>query len=1093
MWCLATAAAAWWLAPAVLRAQGGAPADVVPFTGRIVASTGAPVPFAQVVLPTLSLVTQSREDGRFTINIPTRRVDGTTVPVNVRALSFKPYVSSLVLKAPIEPVVYTLETNPLHLGEVVVTGLGTTSSSEKLGTVRTTIDSTVLTGSNQPNVVDAMAASAPGVNVTSNAGDPGASASIRLRGENTLNHTPDPLFVVDGIPINNSTETVAALDPQTGGPQGGVASPNRAIDINPEDIASIEVLKGAAAGAIYGARAGQGVVLITTKSGRGGKTTTTLNSDWGFSNVESFPKLQREFGEGSDGQPDPCITGGFQEPACRTEGFSWGPQLAPGTPTYDHSDEVFTTGSYSNNDLTISGGDTKTTFYASGGYTDQVGDVIGPHNYLHRSTVRLKADREVLPGLTVTGNMSFANTAQDAVQKGYNYSSITLTSWLTPPDFNNLPVYNQYGQQRSFRLPFPTPLYADSSRGYDDPFFSAENNQSTTNTNRTISNGSAVWDAARWLKFQENIGVDYSHDNRIQGQPIGNSQTALPNGQVIQQDFDNFQFTNTLTGTVKWAASPNLAGSVVAGQDANTRSFQGFGAVGDGLYDDWPYSLNNTIGERIPVYSYSTYVHDLGYFSQATLDLQQQLYLKAGLRYDGTSTLADWGWYPSGSVAWDVTSQVHSLLKPISYAKLRVAYGQVGTEPLPYENVHYYCAACAFNDVFSASNLAAIGANGGGLFTPDTEPGINPKLKVERTGEFETGADFGFLKDRADLSLTYYHRLSTDVILPVVLAASSGYTNQWQNGATIRNDGVEYAVNVRPIQTRDVDWNVGFMYAANWNMVTKLKGADYLPYGGLGGFGYSYTQLGGTVDAFRGYDYVRCGRGINLSGYNVDAHCTSSQNKNHALFLDDGTLGGEAAGFPILDPTQRYLGNPDPKWTGNLHTSIRWKKWKLSALFDIKEGGLVYDQTQQVLDYYGTSLSSAQLRGKTVTFGQNYMKGPVAGPGAGTAVTLDQNWFQNYLGGIEPQITAPYLIDGSYIKLRELALSYIYNGRFLTHNLGLSEIDLRAAARNLVTWSHYPSGDPEVNAGGAETGAQGIDFFGIPQTRSFTFTVTIIK
>jgi TonB-linked SusC/RagA family outer membrane protein len=1086
------AAVAWVVGPGIARGQGGADAsETVPFTGRVVATTGGPVGFAQVVLPTLSLVTQTRDDGRFTINIPVRRVNGQTVAVNVRALGFKPFTSSVILKAPIEPALYTVETNPLHLGEVVVTGLGTTSSSEKLGTARATIDSSRLAGSNEPNVVDAMAASAPGVNITSNAGDPGASASIRIRGENTLNHTPDPLFVIDGIPIDNSATTVASLDPQTGGPQGGVASPNRAIDLNPDDIASIEVLKGAAAGAIYGARAGQGVVLITTKSGRGGKTTTTLNSEVGFSNTTNFPALQREYGEGSGDSADACITGGFQSPSCNTQGVSWGPKLAPGTPTYDHSDEVFKTGTYTDNNLTVSGGDTKTTYYASGSYVDQVGDVVGPHNYLHRSTARLKADREVLPGLTLTGNMSFSNTAQDAVQKGYNYSSITLGSWLTPPDFDNLPIYNQYGQQRSFRLPFPTPADEGASRGYDDPFFSAYNDQSTTNTNRTISNGAAVWQANSWLKFQENIGVDYSHDNRLQGQPIGNSQTALPGGQVIQQDFDHFQFTNTVSGSIKWQASPDFAGTFILGQDANTRSFQGFGAVGDVLLSTSPYSLNNTNTERTPVYSQTWFVHDLGYFSQATLDLDRQLYLKAGLRYDGTSTLTDWGYYPSASGAWDVTSQVHSLLSPISFAKIRLAYGQVGTEPLPYQNVHYYCAACGYTDFFSASVLSASGSNGAGLFTPDTEPG---NLKVERTGEFETGADLGFFKDRADLSLTYYHKLSTDVILPTVVAASSGYTNQWYNGATIRNDGVEYEFNVRPIQSRDINWELGVMYAANWNAVTKLAGANFIPYGGLGGFGSVFTQLGGTVDAFRGYDYVRCGRGIVLSGgYNVDANCTGAQNKEHALFLDNGTLGGEGAGFPILDPTQRYLGNPDPKWTGNFHTSFRWKKWTVSALIDVREGGLVYDQTQQALDYYGTSLESAQLRGKTVTFGQNYMKGPVAGPGAGQSVTLDQNWFQNYLGGIEPPITTPYLIDGSYIKLRELALAYTYDGRFLTHNLGLSLIQFRVAARNLITWAHYPSGDPEVNAGGSETGAQGIDFFGIPQARSFIFTVTITK
>jgi len=1077
-----------------MRADAQQAVPTVAVTGRVVSPAGAPVAFAQVSIASLQKVTQTRDDGRYVIPLAASDLQGQTVTVVVRALGYKPVSATLILTAPLAPVNFALEANPLHLGEIVVTGAGTSTSSEKLATVRTTIDSTRIAGSNQPNVVDAIAASAPGVNVTSNAGDPGASASIRIRGDNTLGHTPDPLFVVDGIPIDNSTTTVAGLDPQTGGPQGGVASPNRAIDINPDDIESIEILKGAAAGAIYGARAGQGVVLITTKRGRAGKTTTSLSTSYGVANAVDFPKLQREYGQGDDGQPDPCITGGFTPgvPGCLSDGDSWGPKLAAGTPTYDHADEVFQTGTYTDNNLTVSGGDAKSSFFASGSYTDQVGTVIGPHNYLHRASVRLKADREVLPGLTLTGNISFANTAQDAVQKGYNYSSITFTSWLTPPDFNNLPVYNQYGQQRSDRLPFPTGIDAGATRGYDDPFFSAENNQSTTNTNRTISNGGASWQALSWLKFQENLGVDYSHDNRVQGQPIGNSQTALPGGQVIQEDFDHFQLDQTVLGTATWSHSANLGGSLTLGSNLNTRSFQAFGAVGDVLFSDFPYSLNNTNTQRTPVYSQVYYIHDLGYFSQGTLDLAQQLYLKAGLRYDQSSTFPNnAAAFPSGSAAWDVTDHIPSLARPVlSYVKLRVAYGQSGTEPNPYLTTKYYCAACSYTDFFSASVLSAAGQNGQGLFTPDTAPG---KLKVERTGEFETGTDLGLFHNVADLSLTYYHKLSTNVILPINVPPSSGYSNEWDNGATIRNDGVEYALNVRPIQGTFA-WDFGIQYAANWNAVTKLTGTTFLGYGGLGGFGYSYTQLGGPVDAFRGQDYVRCGRGIVLNGtYSVDANCTKSQIKDHALFIDDGTLGGEGAGYPIIDPNDRYLGSADPKWTGNFHTNFKWKHWNLFVLIDVREGGLVFDETQQVLDEYGTSQSSAQYRNTTVTFGKNYFKGPVAGPGAGTPAVLDQNWFQNYQGGLASGPITPYLYDGSYVKLRELALSYRFDSRFVSRHLGLSTIELRAAGRNLVTWSRYPSGDPEVNAGGAETGAQGIDFFGIPQTRTFVFTVILTR
>jgi len=1085
-----------WLALALAPAMSGAQelGPTIQLHGTVRSVEGQPLGFAQIAITSMNLVTQSRDDGRYILNIPAAAATGQTVQITVRSLGFKAQTKSLVLTPPLADLDFSLESNPLRLGEVVVTGAGTTREVQKIANARSSVDSSAISRSNEANVVDAISAKAPGVNVTSNAGDPGASASIYIRGQNTIGRPSEPLFVVDGVPIDNSTTTVAALDPQTGGPQGGVASPNRAIDINPDDIASIEILKGAAAGAIYGARAGQGVILITTKSGRSGKTTTTFRSQYGLTDVPNFVPLQRSFGEGTGGVADPCSSGA-DGPSCFTDGFSWGERLGASTPTYNHADEVFQTGPMTDNTLSISGGDQKTTFFASGGYTDQNGVVIGPHNYLHRTAVRLKADHEVLPNVRLNGNVEFANTTQDAVQKGYNYSSITWTSWLTPPDFNNAEYLDpKYGQQRSFRFPFPTPADAASTRGYDDPFFSALTNQSTTNTNRVVGSIGATWQTFSWLRFAYTLGVDYAHDARIQAAPIGNSQTALPTGQVIGLDLDNFQLDHNLNATASWSRGSNVQGTFTLGQNLNARSNQTLGIVGDGLLADYPYSLDNTNSERTPAFNLTSYVHDDGYFSQATLDLEQQLFLKGGLRYDGSSTFSrsnQYAWFPNASGAWEFTKLIGHTTDPIiNYGKLRVAFGESGTEPFPYETVHFYQAAGAFNDFFSAANLAASGNGNAGLFTPDTEPG---NLKPERTQELEGGVDFGLFRDRSDLEITFYHKTTNNAILPIPVAASSGYTNGWANAAAIRNDGVELSLNIRPIKSRDIDWEVGGNYAANWNKVTNLAGLQFVPYGGLGGFAFTATEFGYGVDTFRGYDYVRCGRGIVLDGYSVDANCTPSQRRSHALFIDDGTHGGEAAGYPILDPNERILGNPDPRWTGNLHTQFRWKHISFSGLVDIREGGTIYDATLQTLDYYGTSLQSAQLRNKSVVFGQNFMSGPVAGPGAGTKAVLDQNWFQNYMGGIFPSIQTPYLEDGSFIRLRELSIAYTFDSRFITHNLGLSNIEVRAAARNLATWTKYKGADPEVNAGGAETGAQGIDYFGIPQTRSFVFTLTLTR
>jgi TonB-linked SusC/RagA family outer membrane protein len=1070
-------------------------------TGKVVAATGNPVPFAQISIPALSLVTQSHEDGRYTIPLLPEHVKGQTVTVAVRALGFKATSTQLVLTASLAPVDFTLETNPLKLGEVVVTGAGTTSDVSHLGRVHTAVDSAAIRASNDPNVVGALSAKAPGVVVTTNAGDPGASASIQIRGTNTITNNSQPLFVVDGVPIDNSTNTVAILDPQTGGPQGGVASPNRAIDINPDDIASVEVLKGAAAGAIYGARAGQGVILITTKHGRPGRTTTELHSTFSVATTSKYPALQRSYGQGDNGVADSsCETTGLFD--CYATKDSWGPKLGPGVPTYNHANEAFKDGAGTDNSLSISGGDEKTSFYVDGSYVDQFGTVVGPHNYLHRSTARLKADHEVVPNLRVGGNVQLSNTAQDAVQKGYNFAGIEWTSYLTPPDFNNNPCLASNGLPRSYQFPFPSAASTLDSRGFDNPFCAAELDQSTTNTNRAVGGLSVDYQPLPWLRFSENLGLDYAHDDRIQGQPQGTSQTFSPAGQVIQEDFDHFQVDQNVIGTATWKRSENLDGDLTLGSNLNARSEQATGLVGDGLLAPYPYSINNTVSQR-PPFSYLTYVHDRGTFGQTSVNVLQQIFLKGGLRYDESSTFpGNAAFFPSVSGAWEFTRAIDrsfgsTFNSIVSYGKLRVAYGEVGTEPNPYLGVNHYVAGGYINDAYGGLRLSASQNGSGGVYTPDTL--ICLKCQAERTREFETGIDLGLFKNRSDFSATYYHKITPNAIIPIQDAPSSGVSNTWENGGRIRNDGIELALNVRPVDTRDWRWEVGGTYASNWNKVLGLKGADFLSYGALGGFNIAYSQLGGTVDTFRDYDYVRCGRGIVIDGYNVDANCSASQKKNHAMFIANGSLANlvgsssEGAGFPILDPTQRVIGNADPRWTGNVHTSLRWKKWTVSTLIDIREGGLIFNGTRATENLFGTGIDTDK-RGQTVTFGSNYLSGATAGPGKGTAVTLDQTWFQNYYGEIiGGVIGAPFYEDGSYIKLRELALGYEWTSRFLTHNLGLQSVVLRIAGRNLYTWTGYKGADPEVDAGGAESGAHGIDYFGTPQTRSLVLTVNIIK
>jgi len=1094
---------------AVLGAWTARPAAAqqpVTVRGQVTSTEGTPIAGASVVMPSLGLSAISRQDGQYVILVPANRAGGVGVVIAARAISYKPVSAQVDLTQPDVVRNFSLAANPLQLGEIVATGAGTTSELEKIGNVRNNVDSTQLQRSNEASVVNALSAKAPNVEVTSMSGDPGASASIRIRGVNTLSGTSQPLFVIDGIPVDNSVNTTASLDPQTGGPQGGVSSPNAVADLNPDDIESVEILKGAAAGAIYGARAGQGVILITTKRGQAGSTQYSLRTSLELSNVTQLPALQRKYGQGDGGLPDPCAQSNTLD--CYATEDSWGPLLAPGTKTYDHAGELYQTGVGTDNELTISGGNDRTTFYVSTGLLNQNGELPGPNNSFNRKSVRLKADHRISNTVKVGGNVFYSNSQQYAAQKGFNFSGITWGEWRTPPEFNTFSDVTSTSDQvqRSFRFPNPSFGNTDSTRGYDNPLWSADNALSSSIAGRTIGDVTLDYTPRAWLKVNETLGLDESQDSRVQGQPPSSSNTPDPRGQVIKQTLVNTQIDHNLVATANFTLSQNGSGTFTLGNNINTRSYRQQGDVGNGLPDGAPFNLTNASTFYNPIDN-ETKVRIVGFFGQSTLDLWRQLYLKAGLRYDGASAYVEndpsashlWAWFPSASAAWQFTNALGDLGGRISYGKLRLAYGEVGTLPSPYLGLKVYRAGL-FQD------FDAFGMNSGqggltGLFTPTTKPSTS--LQPERTKELEMGTDVAVFGDKADLSFTWYRRFSSNVILPITVPASTGYTLEGINGAQIRNSGTEWAINIRPITKRDFSWDIGVVLGTNRNRVFSLHGAEFVAFGGLGGAiqggPTAVAQVGLPLGVFRDYDYVRCGRGVMLDGgtYSVDATCTPSQIKSHALWLDDGThvnangLGSDGLGTPLLDPTQRVVGDPNPKWTGSIRTGIRWGHWSFSGLLDIRHGGVVWNGTRAALNAVGASRET-ELRGTQVVFGKNYMQGPVAGPGAGQTVTLDQNWFQFYDSwSFSSTIGTPFYEDGSFVKLREVSVGYTWDGGFVTKTLGLSSVELRVAGRNLITWTKYTGVDPETNLTGSETVAGGIDFFNNPQSRSFVFTATL--
>jgi hypothetical protein len=433
----------------------------------------------------------------------------------------------------------------------------------------------------------------------------------------------------------------------------------------------------------------------------------------------------------------------------------------------------------------------------------------------------------------------------------------------------------------------------------------------------------------------------------------------------------------------------------------------------------------------------------------------------------------------------------------LSFGKLRASYGETGREPPPYATNEILSITAQFGsgygDFINASQSGQGGA--GTAFTAG-----NPNLKPERNREAEFGADLGFLDQRVDLGATYYNKRSTDVILAVPThAAETGGGRQYKNAGVITNRGWELTLNARPVTNSSVAWELGAQFGQNRGNVESLgEGVEFVTYsyeGFSGSIGSS--TVGYAPGVVRGTDFVRCGRGLsaNLTGTgalsNVDSACAAStpNYKKDALYL-------RSNGLPVVDPTTRVIADPNPKWTAGINSSVRlFNKLRVSGLLDIRHGGELWDGTRAALYRYGTHEDTKirTMTGGRVTdvpgFSDRYPD--LAGPGIDVKPFNTPVDWQGWLtgnGGINGP-RAQFTEDASFVKLRELSLTYTFDQPWVRSRIGLGTIDLRVAGRNLHTWSDYRGLDPEASLGGAEYLTQGIDYFNGPQTRSFVLSI----
>ncbi len=1085
--------------PALLAAQ-----EPVTITGKVTSDASQPLAQVEVAIPTMGLGALTKDDGRYVLVVPGARVSGQTVTLVARRLGYKSQSAQVTLSSGGVTHDFTLAANPLQLGEVVVTGAGTASETEKLGNVRNSVAADQIIKAGEANAVQALAGKAPNVTVVQQSGDPGAGSFINIRGISSILGSNQPLFVVDGVPMDNSTFSTSNFNASGDGGSGfagagqteGTVSSNRLADLNPNDIESVEILKGPAASAVYGSRAGAGVILISTKSGRPGPTHFTFRSGTSFDDINHTYPLQTQWGWGNGGvAPSTCSA-----PCTRTS-LSWGPAIAAGQPVYDHANEIYRVGHSLDNGFTISGGTDRTTFYLSGDNTYQQGVFLGPNNHQSRSTVRAKGSHRLTDALKIAADLAFADNRGSYIQRGNNLNGVQLGDLRTPANWNNQPylVPTTSGKQEvSYRFPYvdATTLFED--RIYDNPFWVLNEQANTANVGRVYGNVSADYVPLPWLKIDYTLGSDYTTDERLEGVPV--SSANFPTGRVIEGKIVNHQIDHNLTATATYTLNPSFGGSVTLGQNLNTRNTRLLGTVGLQFDALQPFKLSNTVSQALPIDAEQV-IHTAGWLGQTTFDIYDQLHVTAAVRYDGSSTFGTTNlrsWFPKGSMAWEFTKAIGEQ-SWLSYGKARIAYGEAGVEPLPYLTSQTYPSSTIQGGIAQGTGSTA---SYGGL--PGLVPSTNraaTSLKPERSKEFESGLDLGFAKDRADASITFYNKISQDVILKAPLAPSTGFLTQGANAAQIRNRGWEVSFNVRPVQQADYGWDVGIQWARNRSLVQQLGGQQFI---GIGDFINQVAMVGQPIGVYLGNGFLRCGvspgtDSVNaVSGGRTTLGAVCAGKPTGALYVD-------TTGFPVPDLDKRIVMDPNYSWTASLRSGFRYQKVQISGLVDIRHGGQIWNGTKGALYNYGKHAETAQRStfdpvtgaevGNQHAFGSSdWWSGPVAGPGAGKAVSIGRNWYRNYAACPYVGIDEPCIEPGGFVKLREISVSYTIDAPWVQRNVGFSSIDIRVSGRNLKTWTKYTGYDPETSLGGvlsSAAGAGGVDYFNNPQTRSFAFAITL--
>ena len=1042
------------LVPLLLLLSSMAWAQERSVTGKVTSTDdGSSLPGVNVVVKGTTNGTVSDADGKYSINVPASG--------GVLVFSFIGLKTTEIEIGDRTVVDVTLASDVTQLSEVVVTALGLEAQKKSLGTSISTLKSDAFADTRQTNIVNSLAAKMAGVRISSSGGSVGASSSIFIRGFTSFTQSNQPLFVVDGIPIDNSGGGNAL--------QTGVANSNRAIDLNPDDIETMTVLKGPAAAVLYGSRAVSGAILITTKKGRSGvgsKNTVSFTSNYNVTEVNRLPDFQNSYGQGNNG----IYNSGSLD--------TWGPRITGQTVTNylgapetlaaypNNVKDIFREGNNVQNSLDFKGGNEKSNYIFS--YSNLKESGVLKNNELTRNTFRVSVNSQLTKKLTVGASASYFNTKSQRTPIGNQQANPLFRGYIMPRSYSlaNYP----------FQLPNGRQSYFDTST--DNPLWTIQNNTYNDKLSRVLASINLGYDLTDWLSVSYKIGIDtYSLNIKaVDGiGAVGSAYTSASGtggtqDETISNENVNSYFNITAKKQFGDFSTDFLLGNEISsltvrdqGVRATGAAINGFGQV-TSYTNYFPFSGDGN-GQFI-----NTNSRLIGVYAQGTVGYKGFAFITASGRNDWSSTFSAKNnsfFYPSVTGSFILTDAFPSIKNNLlGYAKIRGNFAKVGRAAPVYATDTYFNQSNPGTGFGPNIQFPFRGQQG---YTLSDASG-NPDLKPEFTETKEVGGEFRLWKDRISLDVGYFQTNTTDIILAAPVSGASGFTTQRRNAGELETNGWEVELGITPFKTNNFSWTV----SANWTRIRNnvIKIDPLVTSIFLGGFTTPQTQL-------------RAGEQYGVivgNGFNADA--------NGNLLI---TSVGAGAGQPTANTSVvKVIGNPNPDWTGGITNTLNYKGIVLSFLFDLRSGGDVISRNIRDIRFRGVGKETEDRERTYIVDG--VLRDPVNNPDGSARALLggDGNPIRNTIAlNAQQYWTSIYntqgesiVFDASWVRLRELSLAYNLPKSLLNKTpFGSAQIVL--TGRNLWLYApNFPHLDPEVNSQGVSN-SQGFEFNNLPQTRSY--------